>query len=240
MVSIEVLVVMCHLEPVEEASRKDAVVEDVDDEPLEDGLSAENAGTSESVEVSPCPCGFSAGIETSFCAGDASVDGDFGLLSVFSVFPSPLSASSRADIEVPTSVTHSLCLRCFKCLTKEPNIQCLHNGTLVHCGVCCGLRKPCLSILWGFCQKYDKCLEVACQGASMELKKHVKELSDTVNKFHSVTSKLRAKHNLLELHHLHYLQLQLQFLTLNKLCEVHGKLALPELEMELSFVDMFV
>ena len=238
--SIEVPVVTCCLEPVEEASREDAVVEDVDNELLEDGLSAENAGTPESVELSPCPCGSSVGIETSPCAGDASADSDFGLSSVFSVSPSPLPASSGASVKTPTSVTCSLCLRCFKCLAKELNIQCLCNGTLVCCGVCCGLRKPCLSIPQRFNQEYDKCLEVACQGASMELKKHVKELSDKVDKFHSVTSKLKAKHNLLELCHLHYLQLQLQFLTLNELCKAHGKPALPELEMELSFTDMFV
>ena len=83
-------------------------------------------------------------------------------------------------------------------------------------------------------------MEVAHWGASVELKKCVKELGDMVDKFHSVTSKSKAKHNLLELCHLHYLQLWLQFLTLNELCKVHGKLALPELEMELSFTDMFV
>ena len=53
-------------------------------------------------------------------------------------------------------------------------------------------------------------------------------------------SKCKAEHNLLESHHLQYLQLQLQFLILNELCEVNRKPALSELEMEIGFEDLYL
>ena len=97
-----------------------------------------------------------------------------------------------------------------------------------------------MGILWGFCCEYDECLELAQSGASVALEDHVKELGNKVNHFHSVMSKCKVEHNLLESHCLQYLQLWLQFLTLNELHEVTGKPTLPELEMEIGFEDLFL
>ena len=68
----------------------------------------------------------------------------------------------------------------------------------------------------------------------------MKELGNKVDCFHSMMSKCKAEHNLLESHHLQYLQLWLQFLTLNELCEVNGKPALLESEMEIGFQDLYL
>ena len=195
--------------------------------PLEDGSLTENVGTSESVESSSCLCG-------------SSVDDNSGLLSVFSISPSPVPVCCHSAVEMPASTVCSLCLKCFKCLGSKTKIKCLHHNKLSWCSVCMDLNKPCVGILWGFHCKYNECLELAQNGASTALEDCVKELGNKVNHFHSATSKCKVEHNLLESHCLQYSQLQLQFLTLNELCEVNRKPALPESEMEIGFKDLFL
>ena len=97
-----------------------------------------------------------------------------------------------------------------------------------------------MGIPQGFHCKYNECLELAWNGAGTELEDCVKELRSKVDHFHSVTSKCKVEHNLLESCHLQYSQLRLQFLTLNEFREANGKPALPESEMELSLADMYV
>ena len=195
--------------------------------PLEDGLLTENVGTPESVELLSCP-------------HRSGVDDNSGSLSVFSVSPSPLSVCCCSAVETPASTVCSLCLKCFKHLGSEMKIECLCHNKLLWCGVCMDLNKPCMGIPQGFHCKYDECLELAQNGASTALEDHVKELGNKVNCFHSATSKCKVEHNLLESHHLQYLQLQLQFLTLNELHEVNRKPTLLELEIEISFKDLFL
>ena len=195
--------------------------------PLEDGLLTENVGTPESVESSSCLC-------------RSGADDDSGLLSVFSMSPSPAPVCCCSAVEMPASTVHLLCLKCFKRLGSKTKIECLHCNKLSQCSVCTDLNKPCMGILQGFHCEYDECLELAQNGASTALEDHVKELGNKVNRFHSVMSKCKVEHNLLESCHLQYLQLQLQFLMLNELCEVNRKPTLPELEMEIGFKDLFL
>ena len=195
--------------------------------PLEDGLLTENVGTPKSVE-------------SSSCLHRSSADDDSGSLSVFSMLPSPAPVCCHSAVEMPASTVHLLCLKCFKCLGSETKIECLCCNKLLQCGVCMDLNKPCMGILWGFHHEYDECLELAWNGASTALEDHVKELGNKVNYFHSATSKHKVEHDLLESYCLQYLQLQLQFLMLNELCEVNRKPTLPELEMEISFKDLFL
>ena len=68
----------------------------------------------------------------------------------------------------------------------------------------------------------------------------MKELGSKVDYFHSTMSICKIEHNLLESHYLQYSQLQLQFLTLNKLCEVNGKPALLKSEMEIGFKGLYL
>ena len=195
--------------------------------PLEDGLLTENVGTSESVELSSC-------------LHRSGADDDSGSLSVFSVSPSPAPVCCHSAVEMPASTVCSLCLKCFKCLSSKTKIECLCHNKLSQCSVCTNLNKPCVGILESFCHKYNKCLELAQNGASTELEDHVKDLGSKVNHFHSMTSKHKAEHNLLESCCLQYSQLQLQFLMLNELCEANRKPTLPELEMEIGFKDLFL
>ena len=195
--------------------------------PLEDRSLTENVGTSESVELLSCLCGSSA-------------DDDSSLLSVFSVSPSPVSVCCHSAVETPASTVCSLCLKCFKHLGSETKIECLCHNKLLQCGVCTDLNKPCMGIPQGFYHKYNECLELAQNSASVELEDHVKELGSKVNHFHSMMSKCKVEHNLLESHCLQYLQLWLQFLMLNELHKVNRKPALPELEMEIGFKDLFL
>ena len=195
--------------------------------PLEDGSLTENVGTSESVELSPC-------------LHRSGVDDNSGSLSVFSMLPSPLSVCCCSAVKMPASTVHLLCLKCFKHLSSETKIKCLHHNKLSWCSVCTDLNKPHMGIPQGFHCKYNKCFELAQNGASTELEDHVKDLGSKVDCFHSMTSKCKAEHNLLESCCLQYLQLQLQFLTLNELCEVNGKPALPESEMEIRFKDLYL
>ena len=195
--------------------------------PLEDGSLTENVGTPKSVELSSC-------------LHRSGADDNLGLLSVFSMSPSPVSVCCCSAVEMPASTVCSLCLKCFKCLSSKTKIKCLHCNKLLQCGVCTNLNKPCVGILQGFCHEYNECLKLAQNGASTALEDCVKELGNKVDHFHSTTSKCKVEHNLLESHHLQYSQLQLQFLTLNELCEVNRKPILLELEMEISFKDLFL
>ena len=195
--------------------------------PLEDRLLTENVGTPESVELLSCP-------------HRSGVDDNSGSLSVFSVSPSPVPVCCCSAVKTPASTIHSRCLKCFKCLGSKTKIECLCRNKLLWCGVCMDLNKPCLGIPQGFCHKYNKCLELAQNDASMALEDCVKELGNKVDHFHSAMSKCKVEYNLLESCCLQYLQLQLQFLMLNELCEVNRKPTLPELEMEISFKDLFL
>ena len=195
--------------------------------PLEDRLLTENVSTPESVELSSC-------------LHRSGVDDDLGLLSVFSMSPSPVPVCCCSAVETSASTVCSLCLKCFKCLGSKTKIECLCFNKLSQCSVCTDLNKPCVGILQVFCHKYNKCLELAQNGASVELEDCVKDLGSKVDHFHSMTSKCKAEHNLLESHHLQYSQLQLQFLTLNELCEANRKPALLESEMEIGFKDLFL
>ena len=170
----------------------------------------------------------------------SGVDHNSGSLSVFSVLPSSVSASCHPVIKMPASTVHSLCLKCFKCISSEIKIECFCHNKLSWCSVCTDLNKPCVGILWGFCYKYNECLELAKNGASIELEDCVKELGSKVDHFHSTTSKCKVKHNLLESYCVQYSQLWLQFLMLNELCEVNRKPALSESEMEIGFEDLYL
>ena len=195
--------------------------------PLEDGLLTENVGTPKSVELLSCLC-------------RSSADDDSGSLSVFSMSPSPAPVCCCSAVEMPASTVHSLCLKCFKNLSSKTKIECLCHNKLSQCSVCTNLNKPCVGILQGFCHKYNECLELAWNGASAALEDCVKEMGNKVDCFHSTMSKCKVEHDLLESHCLQYLQLQLQFLILNELCEVNRKPTLSELEMEIGFKDLFL
>ena len=74
---------------------KEAVIEDTNGEQLlKDGLLIENVDTLESVELLSCQCSFSA-------------DDDSGLLSVFSVLPSPVLVCCHPTAEISAFTVHS-------------------------------------------------------------------------------------------------------------------------------------
>ena len=181
--SIEILTVTHCLEFV-----KEAIVKNTDGESLENELSAENAGASESVESSSCLCGFSVKSEISSLAGDASVNNNFNLLSEFSISPYPLFTCHHSTVKMPAFTVHSLCLKCFKCLSSQTNIECLCHKKLLQCGVCTNLNKLCVSISQGFHCEYNECLELAQNGASSVLQNCVKERKK-VDQFHGAISK---------------------------------------------------
>ena len=119
---------------------EDAVIEDAGGElPLEDGLLIENVGSPGSVELSPY-------------MHRSGADDNSVLLSVFSMLPSPVSASHQYVVETPASTVHSFCLKCFKCLCSETKIKCPHHNKLFWCSVCTDLNKLCVGILQGFCE----------------------------------------------------------------------------------------
>ena len=195
--------------------------------PLEDRSLTENVGIPESVELSSCP-------------HRSGANDDSGSLSVFSVSPSSVSASHHPVVEMLALTVHLLCLKCFKHVSSETKIECLCHNKLSWCSVCTDLNKLCVGIPQSFHHKYNECLELAQNGASTELEDCVKELGSKVDHFHSATSKCKAEHNFLESHHLQYLQLWLQFLTLNELHEVNRKPTLPVLEMEIRLEDLYL
>ena len=84
--SVKTTPVTHHLKSV-----KKAVVKNTDSEPLENRLSAENAGTSESLELLSCPHESDVTSEISPLTGNASADNNSDLLLKFSASPSLLS-----------------------------------------------------------------------------------------------------------------------------------------------------